>query len=132
MKKWQIGILWLAIGQAITMYKKDAHLRKKVQSEEGLLGKAKVIGEKWIQDNKEIFEDLKNNDWDKTVADIEQDFEYDKTKVEKRGKEQMNKDWEKEWHEVVRSVISKVPDKKTLANWVEKYKQRIIKWWDSL
>ena len=96
------------------------------------MGKAKVFWESWLQDNKEIFEEIKNTDREKTVEKVEKDISYDSEKVKKRWAEQSEKDWETQWHETARTILSKIPDKKTLADWVEKYKQRITQWWDSL
>lgn len=132
MKKWQIWVLGLVVWQAITLLKKDPTLRKKVKSEPGILGKVKVVGESWLKDNKELIEDIKETDWDKTVAAVENDISYDTEKVKNRWAEQLNKDREVEWHETIRNLAWKIPDKKTLAEWVEKYKQRIIKRWDEL
>lgn len=132
MKKWQIWVLWLIVGQAINTYKKDKTLQKKVSTEPGILGKAKLIWESRLQDNKEIFEEIKKTDWDKTIDAVEQDIAYDSEKIKKRWTEVSEKDWETTWHDTIRNVISKMPDKKTLADWVEKYKQRIVKWWDTL
>ncbi len=132
MKKWQIWILWLIVWQAIATFKKDPLLREKVAKEPGILGKAKVFWESWLQDNKEIFEEIKNTDREKTVEKVEKDISYDSEKVKKRWAEQSEKDWETQWHETARTILSKIPDKKTLADWVEKYKQRITQWWDSL
>lgn len=132
MKKWQIWVLWVVIGQVISTLKKDPELRKKVVNEPGILWKAKVFGEARIQDNKEIFEEIKNTDREKTIETVEKDISYDSEKVKKRTNEQSEKDWESEGHETARTLLSKIPDKKTLADWVEKYKQRIAKWRDAL
>lgn len=132
MKKWQIWILWLVVWQAISTLKKDPTLRKKVAKEPGLLGKAKVFGESRLQDNKEIFEEIKNTNREKTMETVEKDISYDSEKIKKRWNEQSEKDWETTGHDAVRNVISNIPDKKTLADWIEKYKQRIVTWWDSL
>ena len=132
MKKWQIWVLWLVIWQVISTLKKDPVLREKVVKEPGILGKAKVFGEARIQDNKEIFEEIKNTDREKTIETVEKDISYDGEKIKKRTNEQSEKDRETEGHETARTIMSKIPDKKTLADWVEKYKQRIIKWRDAL
>ena len=132
MKKWQIWVLWIVIWQVISTIKKDPVLREKVVNEPGILWKVKVFWEARIQDNKEIFEEIKNTDWDKTIENVEKDISYDGEKIKKRTNEQSEKDRETEGHETARTILSKIPDKKTLADWVEKYKQRIIKWRDAL
>lgn len=132
MKKWQIWVLWIVIWQVISTIKKDPVLREKVVNEPGILGKAKVVWESWIQDNKEIFEEIKNTDREKTIETVEKDISYDGEKIKKRTNEQSEKDWETEWHETARTILSKIPSKKKLADWVEKYKQRITQWRDAL
>ena len=132
MKKWQIWILGLIIWQAISTFKKDPVLREKVAKEPGILGKAKVFWESRLQDNKEIFEEITKTDWEKTIESVEKDISYDSEKIKKRTNEQGEKDWENEGHETARTILSKIPNKKKLADWVEKYKQRITQWRDAL
>ena len=122
MKKWQIWILGLIIWQAISTFKKDPVLREKVAKEPGILGKAKVFWESRLQDNKEIFEEITKTDWEKTIESVEKDISYDSEKIKKRTNEQGEKDWENEGHETARTILSKIPNKKKLADWVEKYK----------
>ena len=132
MKKWQIWILGLIIWQAISTFKKDPVLREKVAKEPWILGKAKVFWESRLQDNKEIFEEITKTDWEKTIESVEKDISYDSEKIKKRTNEQGEKDWENEGHETARTILSKIPNKKKLADWVEKYKQRITQWRDAL
>jgi hypothetical protein len=53
-----------------------------------------VFGETWLQDNKEIFEEIKSTDREKTIEKVEQDISYDGEKIKKRSTEQNEKDWE--------------------------------------
>ncbi len=132
MKKRQIWVLWLVVWQAITLFKKDPALREQVAKTPWFLGKAKVFGETWLKDNKEIFEDLKATDRDQTLADAEQNIKHDTTVVTEWTQKQSAADREGKGRETIRSIVSAVPNKKTLADWVEKYKQRIVKRRDAL
>ena len=132
MKKRQIWALGIIIWQAIMMIKKDPVLREKVKTEPWLLKKWKILGESWIEQNKEIFENIKNIDVDNVIKELEKNVKIDAENIQKRTQEQDAKDWEGEWRATIRNIISSIPTKKKLADWVEKYKQHIIQWRDNL
>ena len=132
MKKRQIGVLGIVIWQAITLVKKDPTLREKIQETPGILGKIKILGEKRLQNNKELIEDIKATDRDKTVNDIESDLHHDGDNIGQWIENQSDKDRETQWHETIRKITWNIPDKKTLADWREKYKQSIIQRWNNL
>lgn len=114
------------------MRKKDPVLREKISTESWLLKKWKVLGESWIEQNKEIFENIKNIDIDAVMQELEKNVKVDANNVQKWVTDQENKDWETEGKNTVRAILWSIPDKKTLADWVEKYKQRIRQWRDNL
>jgi len=132
MKKRHIWVLGLVVWQAITLLKKDTTLREKIKQEPWIIWKIKLFWEHWIADNKDLLNELSSNDWEKTAKDLEKDIAYDTEKVKWRTASQADKNREKEWENTARTIINAIPSKKTLAEWVEKYKTHLKKWWDNL
>lgn len=130
MKKRQIGLFGLVIGQAITMVAKDKKLRKEVETAPGFLQKAKVLWTKRLETNKELIEDIAEKvetaDWDKSIDSVKSNIEKDATTVQDWWTEQEKKDREKAWKEGVRKIIAKVPTQKSLEETLQKYKQKIL------
>lgn len=132
MKKRQIWIIGIAVWQAIALFQKDKELREKVQAEQWLLGKLKLMGEWLLQENKQLYKEISETDWDKTIESLEKNVTHDSATIQQRAKNQENKDREEQWRTVIREVIDTIPDKKTLADWAEKYKNRIMQRWNNL
>ncbi len=132
MKKRQIWALWLLLWQWLMLYKKDDKLREKVDNEKWLLGKAKILWESILEVNKNLIEKVKDTDRQKTISSVEEDIKYDKEKVTSWAQTQKEKDRSAQWKQFVENISKNIPDKKTLEEWLGKYKQRIIQWRNSL
>jgi hypothetical protein len=130
MKKRQIGLFGLIIGQAVTMVAKDKKLRNEVQSAPGFLQKLKVFWSKRRETNKELVEEVSENakdwDWNKSVETIKSNIDKDSETVQQRWAAQEGKDRENQWKESVRKIIAKAPSQKSLEETLQKYKQKIL------
>ena len=136
MKKRQIWLFGLIIGQTVTMVAKDKKLRKAVETTPGFLQKAKILWNKWLETNKELLQDISekidNTDWGKSVESVKSNLQKDTTLVQEWRSEQEKKDREAEWKESVRKVIAQVPTQKSLEVTVKKYKRKLLDWRETI
>ncbi len=132
MKKRQIWILWIAIGQAVAILTKEKKLRDDIQATPGVLGKLKLLGEKRLHTNKTLINEVASVDREKTGTSIEADVNHDVKNAKGRIDEQKNKDREAEGRDAVRNIKGKLPTEDDVKKKVDTYGNQLKKWWDSL
>lgn len=132
MKKRQIGLLGIVVGQAIAIVSKDKKLRDSIQETPGIFWKLKLIGEKRLHTNKTLIDEVSTIDRDKTGNVLESDVNHDIDQAKWRIDEQKNKDRELEWRETIRTIQKNIPSEEELKKKVDTYSQKIKKWWETL
>lgn len=126
------GLLGLIAGQAITVYSKDKKLRKDISEKEGVLWKGKVLLDKLVETNKNIVNEITENDWQATASTIREDVKHDSENVKEWIEEKKNVDWKKEGKQVVDSIIEKAPTKNEIEETVQKSTDKIRNRWNNL
>ncbi len=98
MRKRQIWVLGLLVGQAVSILVKEKKLREDIVATPWILGKLEKFGKKWWETNKKLFQDAKGVDRDSAAASLKDDVQYDTEKVKEwvhnqttTGKENMSK-----------------------------------------
>ncbi len=130
MKKRQIGILGIAIWQAVAILAKEKKLRDDIQATPGIFGKLKLLGEKRLHTNKTLINEVKNIDREQATNTLENDAKYDLENAQTWFEEQKNKDREAEGHQAVRTIKDNIPSEEKVKNTVETYTKKLKKWWD--
>lgn len=132
MKKRHVGLLALLAGQAISTYAKDKAARDELMETPGIAGKLKKVGQKLRDSNKKTVEQLKKADRDSAAEMLKKDANHDAKAAQARIDENKDADRAVKGQEVVRTIIDKAPDQKTLAQEAEKYTTRIKTRWNNL
>lgn len=132
MKKRQIWLLGIVVGQAVAIVSKDKKLRDSIQETPGIFWKLKLIGEKRLHTNKTLIDEVATIDRDKAWNTLESDVNHDIEQAKWRIDEQKNKDREVEGRETVRTIQKNIPSEEEIKKKVDTYSQKIKNWWDAL
>ena len=132
MKKRQIWLLGIVVGQAVAIVSKDKKLRDSIQETPGIFWKLKLIGEKRLHTNKTLIDEVSTIDRDKAWSNLESDVNHDIEQAKWRIDEQKNKDREVEGRETVRTIQKNIPSEEEIKKKVDTYSQKIKNWWDAL
>ncbi|MEI7478360.1 MAG: hypothetical protein WCJ81_07990 [bacterium] len=126
MKKRQVGIAALIIGQVTTILAKDKALRTRVARTPGILEKVKLVATKRWNTNEQLFNEIAATDREDTATALQGDAKHDIESARERREEQLARDREEQGRALAKSLAGKVPTQKALEETRGKYKTHLV------